>query len=373
MRSGSVRLFRIAGIDVNVHISWLVIFGLVTWSLSQEYFIPPLVPSLPEAERLTLGAAAAILLFVSVLLHELAHSFVARWRGLGAHSITLFIFGGVSTLEGDAPQASTEFLVAIVGPLMSFALAGVSYVLASAIDEARAAALLSYLFVINGLLGVFNLVPGFPLDGGRVLRSIVWTVTGSRRRGLEIAVAVGQLVSYGFMILGFVWVLSGELLNGIWFVAIGWFLQNAGSANLRAVRLEDALKGIAVRNVLRPDTASVGVNVSVENLIEEYLMPANRRVMPVTDHGRLVGMISLSDIRAVPPEARRSTTVGSIMGGHDGVVAVQPSTPVTEALKAMTDGGFEQLPVTDDGNLVGVLTHGDVIRQLQLREALRVH
>jgi len=137
MRSGSVRLFRIAGIDVNVHISWLVIFGLVTWSLSQEYFIPPLVPSLPEAERLTLGAAAAILLFVSVLLHELAHSFVARWRGLGAHSITLFIFGGVSNLGGEAKQPSTEFLVAIVGPLTSFVIAGVAFFVAGATTEPR--------------------------------------------------------------------------------------------------------------------------------------------------------------------------------------------------------------------------------------------
>ncbi|MBA3852323.1 MAG: site-2 protease family protein, partial [Chloroflexi bacterium] len=186
MLSNSIRLFRVAGIDVGVHYSWLVIFGLVTYSLGIGFF-PQAVPGLPAAEAWILGAIAAILLFASVLLHELAHSFMAKARGLDARSITLFIFGGVSNLAGEAKQPATEFLVAIVGPLTSFVISGVAFFVATSFTEPRVEATASYLAVINLLLAVFNLIPGFPLDGGRVLRSIVWSITGNLRRATDLA------------------------------------------------------------------------------------------------------------------------------------------------------------------------------------------
>jgi Zn-dependent protease/CBS domain-containing protein len=315
---------------------------------------------------------SAILLFVSVLIHELAHSLVARRRGVGAHSITLFIFGGVSTLTTDAPRASTEFVIAIVGPLTSLVLAGLAYVLASAIADVRASAVFGYLAVINALLGGFNLIPGFPLDGGRVLRSIIWRVTHDRRRGLEVAVAVGQVVGYAFLFWGVFRVFNGDLLGGIWIAAIGWFLQTAGASNLQSVRLEESLRGVKVRDVFRPDTTTVGPNTSVADVIEDFLLPGNRRALPVQSDGRLVGMVSLSDLRSVATGDRASTRVADVMGGRDGLVTVPPEASLTRALKAMTGGDFEQLPVVEDGRLVGLLTRADIVRQLELRQALGV-
>jgi Zn-dependent protease/CBS domain-containing protein len=371
VRTGSFRILRIAGIDVFIHVSWLILFVLVTWSLAVGYY-PPLLPELTALQAWTLGAISAILLFASVLLHELAHSLVARTRGIPATSITLFIFGGVSSLASDAPRASTEFLVAIVGPLMSFAIAAVCFLASQVVPDQRAAALFGYLALLNALLGGFNLIPGFPLDGGRVLRAVVWQLTGSMRRGLEVAVGVGQLVGYGLMAWGVVLVLDGNAFNGIWIAVIGWFLQGAGAGQLRQVRSEERLRGLTVHDVMRPDTTAVGPNATVEALIEEYLVPGNRRAVPVVDGERLVGMITLGDIQGVPPQARAVTRVVDVMGGRAGVISVGPATPLAEALEAMLAGDFEQLPVLADGRLVGVLSRADIVRQIQLRETLHV-
>jgi Zn-dependent protease len=371
VRTGSLRIFRIAGIDVYIHVSWLVVFALVTWSLAVGYY-PPLLPNLSVAQAWTLGAVSAILLFVSVLVHELAHSLVARTRGIEAASITLFIFGGVSSLRTDAPRASTEFLIAIVGPLTSIGLAAACFLVASAVGDPRVAALFGYLALINGLLGLFNLIPGFPLDGGRVLRAVVWQLTGSMRRGLEVAVGTGQLVGYGFMVWGVLQVVSGDAFSGIWIAVIGWFLQGAGTAQLRLVRSEARLSGVSVRDVMRPDPSAISPNASVEDLIEDYMIQGNRRAVPVIAEDRLVGMVTLGDIQAIAPQERASTRVVDLMGGRAGVTTVRPDTPLAEALAAMLGGDFEQLPVLDDGRLIGVLSRADIIRQIQLREALHL-
>ncbi|MDQ3871829.1 MAG: site-2 protease family protein, partial [Chloroflexota bacterium] len=227
----SLRIFRVGGIDVSVHVSWLLVFALVTWSLATGFF-PQALPGLDARSYVFVGAVAALLLFVSVLIHELAHSFTAKAKGLEARSITLFIFGGVSNLGGEAKQPSTEFLVAVVGPLTSFAIALVTFLVGSASAPGSiVAAVAAYLTVINLLLGVFNLIPGFPLDGGRVFRSIVWNATGSLRRGTEVAVVVSRFIAYGFLVWGFLRLLSGDLIGGLWIAAIGWFLENAAGAS----------------------------------------------------------------------------------------------------------------------------------------------
>jgi Zn-dependent protease/CBS domain-containing protein len=367
----SFRLFRIAGIDVGVHPSWLVVFGLVTWSLATGYY--PVV--LGDADNTTywlLGAVSAILLFAAVLVHELAHSLVARAQGLDARSITLFIFGGVSNLGGESPRPGVEFLVSIVGPLSSFAIAGLALLGASAAPSGSAAeAVLSYLAVVNGVLGLFNLIPGFPLDGGRVLRSIVWRATGSLRRATEVAAAAGTVVAYGFLIWGFLQVLDGEFLSGIWIAAIGWFLQTASAASVQQVRLEEALRGTRVAEIVRRDPATVAPSMSVGDLIEDYFLPQNRRAMPVSEDGRLRGIVTLGDIAAVPSDRRATTPVGSVMGGQgDALVTVAPSASLAAALEALGRGDYEQVPVVEDGRLVGMLTRADVLRQFQLRETL---
>ncbi len=371
MLGSSMRLFRIFGIDVGVHASWLVIFGLVSWSLAVGYF-PTRISGLPAGEAWLMGVAASLLLFASVLVHELAHSLVARWRGLDARSITLFIFGGVSNLGSEAKRPSTEFLVAIVGPLTSLAIAGLAFVATAALGpDTRAGLVTGYLAAINALLAGFNLIPGFPLDGGRLLRAIVWNVTGSFRRGTEIAGRAGQLVAYGLMIWGFTRVLGGELFGGIWIVAIGWFLNSAASLSLQQVIVDQRLTGIRVHDVLRPDDTAIAPGESVAALIDEVVLPGNRRAVPVVD-GRLVGIVTLGDVRAVPPGRRATTTVAEIMGGRDGLVTVRPADTLLSALEALGRGDYEQVPVVDQGVLVGLLTRADIVRAIQVRELVDV-
>lgn len=233
-----------------------------------------------------------------------------------------------------------------------------------------AEAVLLYLALVNGVLGLFNLIPGFPLDGGRVLRSIVWQATGSLRRATEVAAAAGTIVSYGFLIWGFVQVLNGEFLSGIWIAAIGWFLQTASAASVQQVRLEEALRGTRVAEIVRPDAGAVPPELPVADLIEDYFLPQNRRAMPVAENGRLLGIVTLGDIREVPTEKRATTPVGSVMGSRDGLVTVTPNASLAAALEALGRGDYEQVPVVEDGRLVGMLTRADVLRQFQLRETL---
>jgi len=372
MMANSFRLFTRAGIEIGVHNIRLVIFALVTWSLASSYF-PVVLPRSDQLERWVLGAVAAVLLFASVLIHELAHSFVAKARGLEARSITLFIFGGVSSLSGETKRPSTEFVVAIVGPLTSLVLSGIAYLVAVAGPPGSAVeAIASYLALINMLLGLFNLIPGFPLDGGRVLRAIIWQVTRDSRRSTELATAVGRLVAWGFMLWGFWLVLNGEVLRGIWIAAIGWFLQNAASASLEQAVAEQRLRRLRVGDVVRPDPTAVPPNISVAELVERYMLPGARRSVPVVEGDRLVGIVTLSDVRHVPPEERATTLVRSIMGGRDGLATVTPDRPLRDAIDALGSGDYEQVPVVQDGRFVGLLTRADVVRQIQLREALQV-
>jgi Zn-dependent protease len=372
MMANSYRLFTIGGIEVGVHVSWLVIFGLVTWSLASSYF-PAVLPRSDPLGRWVLGAIAAVLLFASVLIHELAHSFVAKARGLEARSITLFLFGGVSSLSGETKRPSTEFVVAVVGPVTSLVLSGIAYLVAVAAPRASAVeAIAGYLALINALLGMFNLIPGYPLDGGRVLRAIIWQVTGDSRRSTELATAVGRLVAWGFMVWGFWRVLNDDVFGGIWIAAIGWFLQNAASASLEQAIAEQRLRRLRVGDVIRPDPTAVAPNISVAELVERYMLPGARRSVPVVDDDRVVGIVTLSDVRNVPPEERRTTLVRSIMGGRDGLATVAPGMPLRDAIDALGSGDYEQVPVVQDGRLVGLLTRADVVRQIQLREALQV-
>lgn len=372
MLRNSVRLFTIRGIEVGVHYSWLIIFFLLTWSLS-VYVFPraPDLGGLSPIQYWLLGAISSLLLFVSVLIHELAHSFVALSRGLAARSITLFIFGGVSNLGGEAKKPSTEFLVAIVGPLTSFVLAGLSFAVAAVVDEPSVRVVAGYLTFINVLLGAFNLIPGFPLDGGRVLRAVLWTVTGSMRRATDGAALAGRLVAYGMFSLA-IWLIlvEGQLISGIWLGAIAWFLHNAASASVQQLVVEARLRRVRVADVLRADDGTVPPETTVAALIDDYLLPRNRRAMPVADAGRLIGIVTVSDITKVPPAERGRVTVGQVMGGRDGLVTVRPETPVRDAVELLAEHDFEQLPVVADGRLLGLLTRADVMRQLQLREAL---
>jgi Zn-dependent protease len=373
MLNNSIRLFTIRGIEVGVHYSWLIVFALFTFMFAETFAGATNGPQMSQAEYWILGAITALLLFVSVLIHELAHSFVAKARGIEVKSITLFIFGGVSNLSGEAKQASTEFVIAIVGPLMSFVLAAISFGLASVVHQPHSELVLSYLFFINLSLGVFNLVPGFPLDGGRVLRSILWGATGSLRKATVWAANGGKLVAY--LMLGYaVFLLLSErnAFGAIWMAAIAWFLHSAASNSVQQLVFETRLRRVRAADVVRHDEPTVAPGLSVAELIEEYLLPTNRRAAAVTDNGRLVGIVTLSDIIKVPADQRSRVTVAEVMGGREVLHTIPASARVQDAVELLAEHDLEQLPVVDDGRFVGLLTRADVMRQLQLREALDV-
>jgi CBS domain-containing protein len=229
---------------------------------------------------------------------------------------------------------------------------------------------LSYLAIINALLAVFNLIPGYPLDGGRVLRAIAWNVTGSLRRGTEIAVTVGKIVAYGFLAFGFLQVLGGNLLGGIWIAAIGWFISTAADSSLDQVRMEQRLAGLRVADIKLRNPAPVSPSTSVAEVIEEHMVRGGRRAVAVVEGTRLVGIVTLTDVREVPPEDRAQRTVRDVMGGRDDLVVLSPRDSVRKALESLVSGDYEQAPVVEDGQLVGMLTRADIVRHLQIREAL---
>jgi len=364
------RLFRVRGIDVAIHVSWLVIAVLITWSLATGFF-PQVLPEASTAREWILGVIAALLFFGSVLAHELAHSFVAQSLGLEVRSITLFLFGGVSNLAGEAKQPSAEFRIAIVGPLTSFAIALVAFIVALATDAVPSVqAIAGYLAVTNALLGLFNLVPGFPLDGGRVLRSIVWQTTNDLRRATTVASNVGKVIAWGLVLWGFWRVVGGDLIGGLWIAAIGWFLQNAAAVASEQTVLESRLRRLRVADVIGREPSAVSPTTTIESLIENEILPGGRRAVPVVDDGAFAGLVTLSDIRAVPRDARARTSVGEVMSGAGSVVSVPLSAPLTDAVEALARGGYEQVPVLDGTRVVGLQTRADIIRELEVRDEL---
>lgn len=369
MVRNTVPLFRVRGIEVGVHVSWLIVFGLVTWSIAMG-FVPQALPGIAPIEAWIIGAISAVLLFASVLLHELAHSFVAISRGLPVHSITLFLFGGVSNLSADSKDPRTEFLIAIVGPLTSFAIAGAALLLANVPLDERIGVVVTYLIVVNALLGAFNLIPGFPLDGGRVFRSIVWRATGSVRRATEIAAAVGQLVGFGFVAWGILRVFDGDLLGGLWTAAIGLFLQNAAGSSVQQLALDQRLRSVRVRDAFTPDDDTATPELTISELIEDHILSRKRRAVLVTENGRLVGIVTIGDLQTVPSEARGRTTVREVMTGLDGLVTTSPGTSLREAADVLASNGFDQLPVVEAGRPLGAITRADIMREFQIREAL---
>lgn len=367
----TLRLGSIGGIAIRVHPSWLIIFFLITWSLAVAY-LPAENPLNRPLTNWLLGGLAALLLFASVLLHELSHSFVAKSKGMTVHAITLFVFGGASELEGDPPHPSAEFLIAAAGPAASFVLAGFFWSLDLAIGNTSTAlaSVLGYLAWINLVLAIFNLVPGFPLDGGRVLRSVIWQFTGSLRRATQIAAGSGMLIGYLFVMLGVFQVIAGNILGGVWIALIGWFLAGAASGSLRQQTLHDQFAGVRVADIMRVDPVTIGPATSVHDLVENYLLARNLRAVPVTEDGRLVGMVTLGDIRKADRGLWESTAVAEIMGGRDGLTAVAPDDTLVVALEHMAVGDFDRLPVVEDGRLVGILSRSEMLRRLQVRSAV---
>lgn len=374
-QQGTFKLGTVGGIEVKAHWGWVLVLFLFTFQLASSWF-PQQMPGESQLSYWILGFISSLLLFASVLLHEFSHSFVARARGYKVRDITLFIFGGVSSIEEESKKASDEFWIAVVGPLTSFLLAVIFYGLLQVVTPpvrrvgAGAAATLQYLALINFLLALFNMIPGFPLDGGRVLRSIIWGLTRNGQTATRVAGLVGQLVAYGFMLWGLITIFQGDFFNGIWIGFIGWFLLSAAQQTVSGTAVRDLLRGIAVGQLMEPSPPTVPVHMTMAQLLTQYILPYNLRSLPVVDeYGRLVGVITLSDIRDIPQDQWGIATVGQVMQGPDKMQAVHPQDSLERAVQILNDGQQDQLPVVDQyGRLIGVLSRANVMRWLQIRD-----
>lgn len=369
MRS-SIRLGRIAGIEIGIHYTWIFIFLLVSWSLAQGFF-PEYYPGWERMSYWITGVASALLLFVSVLLHELAHSLVAQARGMRVQSITLFIFGGVSNIEEEAEQPRIEFAMAIVGPLTSLALAGVFWAVLETLGDRQAplAATLGYLALINAILGVFNLLPGFPLDGGRVLRSILWGQTGSLSRATNIAATVGRLFGWGLIAFGVFQLLSGNFLGGLWIAFIGWFLSSAADASRQEMTMKGYLSGVKVRDVMDPNPETIEPGMPVVQMVEDVFRRHRRRAVPVKQNGELRGIVTVTDVKDLPRERWGETEVRDIMT-REPLYTVGPDDYLSSAMKLIAQHDINQVLVLEKGELVGFLSRAEILRHIQFTQEL---
>jgi Zn-dependent protease len=368
---GSLKIARIAGIDIGIHFTWILAFFIIGWSLAQGYF-PQLYKSWTTAAYWTAGFLSAILLFISVLLHEMAHSLVAQARGLPVSSITLFIFGGVSNLSKEPEKPGHEFVMAIVGPLTSLALAGVFWLLSLLPlgKETYLTAIVDYLALINLYLAGFNLLPGFPLDGGRVLRSIIWKTTGNLVRATDIAAIIGRIFGWGFIALGvFLFFWTGDFLSAIWIAIIGFFLTNAAETSRQDVTIREHLSGVRVEQVMELNIETISPHMSVAELVRDMFLLKRRRAVPVAENDRVIGMVSISDVRTLPQDAWATTTVERIMT-REPLHAVKPDDDLNTAMQAIAQYDLNQVPVLNQGKLVGILSRANVINFLQLKREL---
>ncbi len=366
----SFRLIRIAGIDIGIHYTWIFLLLFISWSLAQGFF-PQSYPGWDTATYWIIGITAALLLFVSVLLHELAHSMVAQARGISVTSITLFIFGGASNLAEEPKRPKVEFIMSIVGPLTSLALAGIFWGLLQLVKNQHSpvGAILSYLTLINVMLAVFNLLPGFPLDGGRVLRSILWGYTGNLTKATNIAALVGRFVGWALIALGLFQLLTGNFLGGLWIAFVGWFLNNAADASRREVALQQQLSGIHIKDVMSINQETISPKTPVAELVWGIFRQRHGRAVPVCDGNRLVGIVTLTDVKELPQESWAKTTVEAIMT-REPLYTVSPEDDLNSAMKLIAQHDINQVLVLKDGQCAGLLSRADIIRHLQFRQEL---
>lgn len=366
--SGSFSLGRIAGTRVEVHLSWLIILVLLTASLATGWF-PTLVPGLTGTAAWAISGLVTFLLLACVVAHELAHTYVAQRRGLLVERITLFVFGGISDLEQDPTSADVEFQMALVGPATNILIGGSTALLGFIVgmNATLVAATFNFLAVANLLLALFNLIPGFPLDGGRLLRSLVWKKTGNIGTATYWPALVGQIVAYLFILLGIWQFFAGSLLWGIWLGFIGWFMLQADSRAYAQGIVDSLFRQIPVGEIMRPVPLSVPPYLSLQELIDVYLLPHGLRAAPVVEDEKLLGLITLSGIRHFPREQWSDTLVRQAMVPLVQLHVVSPDQSLNEALSLIVRYDINQIPVVRGDHIIGVVNREHILHLLELK------
>jgi Zn-dependent protease/CBS domain-containing protein len=368
---GTFRVARIFGLEINIHWSWLFIFVLVTWTFStqllEEYY-----PGWTESRRWVVGAAISVVFFLSILLHEMSHSILARRYGIPVDSITLFLFGGVSNLTKEPANSRQEFWIAFVGPLTSFAIAlvlGGLYLALRNIEEGTGA-VAGNLAALNLAIGIFNLVPGFPMDGGRMLRSVFWARERSILAATRIASRIGVAVAYMIMAAGVAAVFFEAYLTGVWLFLIGNFLRGASAASYEQLFLDTVLKGIPAGNLASSEFVSVPPDMTLAQLADEHVLAGHGRCFPVVVAGELLGIVTLTDLRNVPREQWASTSVYRAMTPFEKLRTVSMKDDLPHVLSQMASSDVNQVPLVEGKRLLGLIHRADVIRYIQVRQEI---
>ena len=363
-RRNTISLGRMFGIPLELDLSWFLIFILLTWMLATSYF-PNEFSDWTRLVYWGLGAITALMLFGSVVLHELGHSVIAQSYHIAVRRITLFIFGGVAEISSEPPSAAAEFWIAIAGPIVSFTLAGILTLIEPLVrSQEQVFAFVKYLAYINATVAVFNLIPGFPLDGGRVFRAILWGITGKLRRATRIAANVGRVIAFGFILFGVWQIFSGGLSGGLWIAFIGWFLESAAVAQLQQENLSQLLEGHEVLDAMKTEFATVEPDETLDELVHQKILGSGQRSFLVAKVDQPLGLLTLHQVREVPRDRWTTTRVSECMKSLEDLDTLQPDENLVEAMKQMDADGVNQLPVMTDGHVVGLLSREALITYL---------
>ncbi len=365
-------LFKIAGIQITLDYSWLIVFALVVWSLSAGYF-PHYYPGQSNRAYWIAGFIAAFLFFLSILIHELSHSLVAIRSGIKIPEIILFIFGGISRLSEEAKDPKTELKIAFIGPLSSFALALIFRGMKMGLEGRQPSlslVVLDYLIWINVAVGIFNLIPGFPLDGGRVLRALWWWKTGSLTRATHVASNIGKGFALTLMILGGFQIFMGALIGGLWFIFIGMFLRGIAESGYQELIIKQSLEGVQVQEVMIQEVISIPPELPLRHLINEYFLRYGYRGFPVVQEGKVLGIVSIADVKDILEGEDGNRTVEEVMIPISNRILIAPEASLAEALKKMVQEGVSRLLVVREDKMVGMITKTGLLRFLEIRHIL---
>ena len=371
MSRHTIPMGRVLGIPLELDYSWFLVFALLTWALAVGHY-PAEYKGWPASLYWIMGAVTAVMLFVSVVLHELGHSLVARRYKIPVRRITLFIFGGVSQIEAEAATPGADFRIAVVGPLVSLALAGLFTILQLAVaGVSPLLALARYLAYINLALALFNLIPGFPLDGGRGLRAIVWGLTGDFQRATRIAASVGRGFAFVFIFVGMWQVFGGNFVGGLWIIFIGWFLESAAVAQTQQVALQDLLTGHTVAEAMSRELTAVPADVTLQQLVDQHILTSGRRSFLVQRDQAVLGLLTLHHVVQIPRAQWGTSTAAQAMIPAARMKSARPDTELRAALAAMDRDGVSQLPVMVADHAVGILRREDILSFLRAAQQLR--
>jgi Zn-dependent protease/CBS domain-containing protein len=372
----SFRLGSIFDFEIRVDLSWFIIFFLILWTLIFNIF-PANFPELSTTAYAIMGVIGTILFFTSLLAHELSHSLVAKMKRIPIEGITLFVFGGVSRTRMDAESPGDEFQIAVVGPLMSLFLAAlfglIWWVGQNAGWTVAVTGVARYLATINLVIAIFNLLPGFPLDGGRLFRSVIWKTTGNLRKATRIAAGAGKFFGFALIAFGIIRMFGGSILGGLWLVFIGWFLTTAAELGYKEQLLQSSLKGVKAKQLMTPAPQTVPSSLSLQEVVDQYFLQQRYQAFPVTENNHPVGIITLNQVKDVPRKEWEDRTVQETMTPAKNNVTTSPEEDMSQVLEKMENSGIQRVLVTDNGNLEGIITGRDLSVWLQRKQELEKH